>query len=138
MASHFQDNLGHLKDFARRSRFGNLGNVPFEEEDYTPEEIEEGRALALLAYVPFLCFIPFLKGREANRFVYEHGKQGVLLFLFEIIALLGALFWKAALFLASLIAVAGIIYVIRGRRWRIPWIGPLAELLDEPEAQDER
>jgi len=129
-----KDNLGSIRDFARKGKFFGEGDtlsassVPLDADD-----VEEGRGLAILAYVPFLCFIPLIQGKKTNRFAYEHGKQGVVLFFFEIIALLGALFWKVALFLAAVVAIAGIVFVIRGKVWSIPWIGPLADKLDFPE-----
>jgi len=133
-----RNNIGFIRDFARKSRFGKEGGTLFAScESFDRDEIEEGRGLALLAYVPFFCFIPFIQGRSANRFAYEHGKQGVLLFIFEIIALLGAFFWKAALFLAAVVAIVGMVYVIDGKLWRIPWIGPLAEKLDNSPTDEE-
>jgi len=135
----FKGKLGSIKDFTLQNPFeGNESIHLVNEELPTLEEIEEGRAMALLAYVPFLCFIPFLKGRNSNNFVYQHGKQGVLLFLFEIIVLLGAFFWKAALFIAAILAIVGIVYVIQGKKWSIPWIGSLAQYLDyEPNENEE-
>ncbi len=107
----------------------------------TPElerdEVEEGKALAVLAYIPILCFIPYFQGRN-NKFVFEHAKQGIILFLFEVIALLGALFWKAALFLAAVASLVGVVIVLQGRLWRIPFIGVLAERLQsEAETKPE-
>ena len=63
------------------------GNARQEEPDleadgtYLSEEemIEEGRAAAILGYVPFLCFIPLIRMRH-NKFAYRHGKQGLFLF----------------------------------------------------------
>lgn len=124
-------NIGFIRDFNRQSRFVCEDDSLFTStEPLDMDDVEEGRALALLAYIPFFCFIPYIQGKKANSFAYEHGKQGVLLFFFEIIALLGALFWKVALFLAAVVAIVGIIYVMRGRLWKIPWIGSLSEKLD--------
>ena len=124
-----QDTFGFLKDFIST---GKSSREP-ELETLTPDEIEEGKGLAILAYIPVLCFIPFLQGKKGNRFAYEHGKQGVLLFLFEVVALLGALFWKAALFLASVAALVGIIYVLQGKMWKVPVIGDFADKIESPE-----
>ncbi len=128
-----RDTFGFLKDFISS---GKSTQEPLS-EDLTPDEIEEGKGLAILAYIPVLCFIPFLQGKKGNRFAYEHGKQGVVLFLFEVVALLGALFWKAALFLASVAALVGIIYVLQGRNWKIPIIGDLADRIEPPETEEE-
>ncbi len=100
------------------------------EDDMTPEEIEEYKSMAILSYIPVLCFIPFFKGRN-NRFAYKHAKQGIILFLFEAIALLGAVFWKAALLLAALASLVGVIMVLQGKLWTIPLIGILASRFDK-------
>ncbi|RKZ35106.1 hypothetical protein DRQ33_00465 [bacterium] len=125
--------LGFLKDFVSSGKVG--PEIPL--SDFSADEIEEGKGLAILAYIPILCFIPFIQGKKTNRFAYEHGKQGVLLFLFEVVALLGALFWKAALFLASVAALVGIIYVLQGKNWKLPVIGDLGDKLEMTEQEQE-
>ena len=127
-----QDTFGFLRDFVS----GGKGEQQPRSEELTPDEIEEGKGLAILAYIPVLCFIPFLQGKKGNRFAYEHGKQGVILFLFEVVALLGALFWKAALFLASVAALVGIIYVLQGRTWKVPVLGDFADKIEPPQQEE--
>ncbi|MCI0331106.1 MAG: hypothetical protein L0196_09235 [candidate division Zixibacteria bacterium] len=96
------------------------------------QEIEEGRAAALLAYVPFMCFVPLLKMRH-NRFAVRHGKQGLILFLVEILALIFYLpfvsqhFWAFVLILALLASFYGILQVLQGRDWKLPFLGELAD-----------
>lgn len=127
-----RETIGYIRDFVRSERFGEGESIPIggAEESFSDGDVEEGRALAILAYIPFLCFIPFVHGRKGNRFVYEHGKQGVLLFLFEIVVLISVLFWKVALFLASVAALMGIVYVLQGRGFKVPFIGELASRFD--------
>ena len=50
------------------------------------EQIEEGKADAILSYIPFLCFIPLFKSNITD-FAKKHVKQGLLLLIIEIIAL---------------------------------------------------
>jgi len=100
------------------------------EDELTAEEIEEYKSLAILSYIPVLCFIPFFQGRN-NKFAYKHAKQGIILFLFEAIVLLGAVFWKAALLLAALASLVGVIMVLQGKLWTIPLIGILASRFDK-------
>ena len=104
-----------------------------EPEKLTEEqEIEEGRAAALLAYVPFMCFVPLLKMRH-NRFAWRHGKQGLVLFLAEILALIFYIpfvsqhFWAFVLILALLTSMYGILQVLQGRDWKLPVLGNLAD-----------
>lgn len=111
-----------------------MPNEPLSSSQDSAEEreIEEGRAAALMAYVPFMCFVPLLKMRN-NRFALRHGKQGLVLFLLEIIALIFYLpfvsqhFWAFVLILSLLASFYGILQVLQGRDWKIPYLGDLAE-----------
>lgn len=101
----------------------------------SPEEmIEEGKPAAILAYVPFMCFVPLIKMRH-NPFALHHGKQGLLIFLLEIIALvflipkISDFFWAFVIILCIGLAVAGVLYSVQGREWKIPFIGDLADKL---------
>ncbi|MCI0404516.1 MAG: hypothetical protein L0209_00330 [candidate division Zixibacteria bacterium] len=96
------------------------------------QEVEEGRAAALLAYVPFMCFVPLLKMRH-NRFALRHGKQGLVLFLVEMLALFFYIpfvsrhFWAFVLIMALLASGYGVLQVLQGRDWKLPLLGVLAE-----------
>ncbi|MGH7681336.1 MAG: hypothetical protein ACRENN_05045 [Candidatus Eiseniibacteriota bacterium] len=48
-------------------------------------EIESGKLLAAVAYLPALCFVGLLAAPE-NRYVGFHARQGFLLFLVEVAA----------------------------------------------------
>lgn len=95
-------------------------------------EIEEGKAAAILAYVPFMCFVPLVKMRH-NQFALRHGKQGLILFLVEVIALIfllpkiSDLFWGFVIIACLGSAIAGILYAVQGREWKIPFLGDLAD-----------
>ncbi|MFH2049567.1 MAG: hypothetical protein ABIJ12_08985 [bacterium] len=104
------------------------GDIP-KSEGFTSEE---GRMAAVLAYIPFLCFIPLLNMRD-NKEAQFHARQGVMLFLIELV---GALFlidgisdfvFKVILILAFALSVAGIIFALQGRSYRLPIIGDLAD-----------
>jgi len=96
------------------------------------QEIEEGKAAALLAYIPFMCFVPLLKMRH-NSFALRHGKQGLVLFMVEMLALIFYLpfisqhFWAFVLILALLASFYGVLQVLQGRDWKVPFLGDLAE-----------
>jgi uncharacterized membrane protein len=96
--------------------------------------IEEGRAAAILAYIPFLCFVPLIKMKE-NPFALHHGKQGLLLFIVEVVAVffmfdvISDLFWGLVLILAAGTAVVGILYSLQGKEFTIPFLGKLADKL---------
>ena len=119
----FLDSIAHGSEYKKSESEESKNEIP---EDV----IADGKGLAILAYIPFLCFIPFLKGKKINPFAYEHGKQGVVLFLFEMLVLISMLFWKVALFIACVIAIIGVMNVIMGKTWKIPYLGEFVEKLD--------
>ena len=96
------------------------------------EMIDEGKAAAILGYVPFMCFVPLIKMKD-NPFAVKHGKQGLILFIMEIIAVIfllpkiADLFWGMVIVLCLASAITGIYFSVQGKDWKIPFIGDLAE-----------
>lgn len=99
-----------------------------DEAKYTAEEIEEGRSAAVLSYIPILCLIPLFKWKD-NRFAYSHARQGLALFVIEILAALllipglAVLLVKIILTLAIILALIGIAFVLQDKEWKIPYLG---------------
>lgn len=93
---------------------------------------EEGRMAAIMAYIPLLCFVPLLNMKD-NKEARFHARQGVMLFLIELVAVLflidgvSAFVFRAVLILAIAMAIAGIILALQGRNYKLPIIGDLAE-----------
>ena len=102
------------------------------DEEQEKKMIEEGKAAAILGYIPFMCFVPLIKMRD-NPFAVKHGKQGLVLFIVEIVAVIfllpkiSALIWTAVIVLCLACAVAGIFFAVQGQEWKIPFIGDLAD-----------
>ena len=86
----------------------------------------------IIAYVPFLCFVPLLSMKE-NKEVRFHARQGVMLFLIEVVAVLflidtiSDLVFKIVLLAAAGLSVAAIVSAIQGKSLRLPIIGDLAD-----------
>ncbi len=103
-------------------------------EEARNKMIEEGKAAAMLGYIPFMCFVPLVKMKD-NPFAIKHGKQGLILFVIEIIAVIFLLpkisdiLWGAVIVLCLAAAVAGIFFATQGQEWKIPFIGDWAEKL---------
>jgi len=74
-----------------------------------PEDVERGRLLAAVAYLPGLCFIGLL-GAPENAFIGFHARQGFLLLLLEVLFTL--FFW-----------------IYDGTLGRIPYLGVLVGYL---------
>jgi uncharacterized membrane protein len=93
---------------------------------------DRGMIAALLSYIPVLCLIPLLQMRD-NEQARFHSRQGLLLFLIELLAVLflipglSAMIWKTILIIALGASVAGIIFGIQGKKYKLPIIGDIAE-----------
>ncbi len=111
------------------------GEIPnLDGEDTAGHPSEERRMAAVMAYIPFLCFVPLIKMRD-DPYAYFHGRQGIVLFFLEIIAVLfmiprlSALFWTVVIIACIGAAVAGIIFSFQGKKYKLPIIGDLADKL---------
>lgn len=103
-----------------------------QEEKDERQFIEEGKSAAILGYIPFLCFVPLVKMKD-NPFAVRHGKQGLILFIIEILAVLFLLpkisdfFWSAVIILCVIFALLGIFNALQGKPYKVPYVGDLAE-----------
>ncbi|UCG62632.1 MAG: hypothetical protein JSV52_04935 [Candidatus Zixiibacteriota bacterium] len=93
---------------------------------------EEGRMAAIMAYIPILCFIPLLNMKD-NKEAHFHARQGVLLFLIEVLAIIFLIpgisnfVFKAVLIVAVALSVVGIYFALQGKNFKLPVIGDLAD-----------
>ncbi|MDD5088560.1 MAG: hypothetical protein PHI18_07165 [bacterium] len=98
---------------------------PVQPIDPKDEEIgEEDKLLAVLAYVPFLCLIPFVRP-DRSVFVTRHVQIGLMLFVAEIFAVILRylpVVWDVVIFVCVLLALVGIFHVVRGRTFTLPVI----------------
>jgi uncharacterized membrane protein len=99
----------------------------------------ENKLLGALSYISVLCIIPLLLKRE-DKFIHDHAKQGVGLFLMELIvgAATEVIGWLPVIgdltrLVASvmgviflIISVIGIIKVLSGSSFTVPLIGETA------------
>ncbi len=120
-------------DFASKveEAISNAMNTPETTADYTAEDIENNRVMAILAYIGILVLIPlFASKAKESPFVKYHTNQGLLLFIFHFIAsalgaipYLGGLLAAAANVLWIIMLVFGIINVLNGKAKELPVIG---------------
>jgi len=96
---------------------------------------DEEKLLAVLSYIPFLCFIPFFKTNNGS-FANKHLKQGLILLVIEIVALfflievLSKIFWTIILVFCLTIACIGILTAFSGKEFKVPVIGNFFEKYD--------
>lgn len=102
------------------------------EHDGSELRTDEGRLAAIMSYIPLLCFIPLLSMKE-NREARFHARQGMVLFVIELIAILfllpgvSSLVFRVVLIAAAGLAIAGIYFALQGKNYKLPIIGDLAE-----------
>ena len=95
-------------------------------------QTEEGRMAAIMSYIPILCFVPLLNMKE-NKEARFHARQGVMLFLIELIAAIFLIdgisdfVFKAVLIIAAALAVFGIYFALQGKNYKLPIIGDLVQ-----------
>lgn len=129
MSNSFFDNEENREEFSGESGIPELNSAP---EASRPTE--DRRMMAIMAYVPFLCFLPLIKMKD-DSYAYFHARQGLILFFIEIIAFIfsfphiSQLFWVAIIIACIGSAVAGIMFAVQGKTHRLPIIGDLADKL---------
>lgn len=93
---------------------------------------EESKMAAVLSYIPLLCFIPLLNMKE-NKDARFHARQGVLLFLIELLAAIflidgiSGFVFKAILIAGIILSIAGVYLSLQGKKFRIPVISDIVE-----------
>lgn len=93
---------------------------------------DDGRLAAIMSYIPVLCFVPLLNMKE-NKEARFHARQGLILFLIELVAALflidavSDLVFKGVLFAAMGASIAGIYFALQGKSYKLPIIGDLAD-----------
>ncbi len=101
-------------------------------------EVEAGKLYAALSYLWILCFLPyFMDDQKSNSFTMFHAKQGVVLFILNIVAMMIAavpcIGWVIApivLLALFVLAVIGFIKAINGEKWEMPGIGKLVKTMN--------
>lgn len=96
------------------------------------KDIEENKVSAALAYIWILCLVPLFLKRD-SKFAQFHAKQGLLLFIVELIGsvvyAIPIIGW--ALFVLTIIlALLGIRNALDGKYWEMPFLGRYVEKLN--------
>lgn len=111
------------------------GEIPTLDENGTAGDAfdsEEGRMAAIMSYIPLLCFVPLLNMKD-NKEARFHARQGMILFLIELVAVLflvdgiSSFVFKGILVVAIALSLAGIYFALQGKSYKLPIIGDLAD-----------
>jgi uncharacterized membrane protein len=104
-----------------------------EEIKLKEKEIREGAPFAALSYVFFLWILAFI-WRKDNRFAYFHAKQGVVIFIGEVVfavlsnlPVIGKIFYVVGLILFLCLSLYGVYSSLSGKLVRIPIVHDISE-----------
>lgn len=97
------------------------------------QEIQEGKFFAVISYISFLCIISLVLKKD-NKFALYHGRQGLVLFVFEVIAfilsIIPVLGWLIKIFgvvIFVLVSLWGILQALMGNYSRIAVVSDIAD-----------
>ena len=121
---------------------GNMEKTQGMATEYTQEDIEQNKVMALLAYLGILFLVP-LFGAPNSKYARYHANQGLVLCLAAVafgivyailVALLLAISWRLVFFTAALawlwlaypvMIVIGIVNAVNGKTKELPLIGKI-------------
>jgi len=95
---------------------------------FDPKDVEENKVIAALSYIGILVLVPLL-ARKDSKFAIEHAKQGLVLFIIEIVLWIIAFIPIIGWFLGVIVGIAlfivslmGLVYALQGKFWKIPFV----------------
>ena len=118
-------------------KFQAMNNTADTTNEHNPQDIEQNKVMAILAYLGILVLIPLFAATE-SKFARFHTNQGLILCicgfaLYLVVQILLAISWKLAAVLGifmwiiwlaiTVLAIIGIINAAKGRAKELPLIG---------------
>ena len=97
------------------------------------KDVEQNKMFAALGYIGVLCLVPLLLKKE-SKFAQHHGKQGLVLFIIEIVVFfiniipfLGIIIWFFASIFFVVVSIIGFKNAWQGKWWSAPVLSEYAE-----------
>ena len=94
--------------------------------------IEEGKFFAAIGYIFVLCFVPLVLKKD-NAFAQFHGRQALVLFIFELAAaiiksipVLGDVVFAFGYVVLAIASLLGIVHVLMNEYWKMPVVYSIA------------
>ena len=96
-----------------------------------PAEKDDVKWMAALSYLPLICLIPLFLSRD-DEFIQKHAKQGFVLFIVELVAMLLKIdaIWNLIIFICFATAIVGALGILLKGEIRIPLLADFAEKLN--------
>ena len=97
-------------------------------EDFTEHTPENLKWQTALAYLPIICLIPLFLNRDKPE-IQHHAKQGFILFMIELLALLLKIdaIWNLIILVCIAVAVVGALGILLRGDIKIPFLTDLAD-----------
>lgn len=98
--------------------------------DSGPASVDSQKWQAALAYIPLVCLIPLFLNRD-DPFIQRHARQGFILFMIILLAMLLKIdvIWHIIIAIAIAAAVVGALGILLRGDIKIPVLSELAEKL---------
>ena len=94
--------------------------------------VREGKFFAAVGYIFVLCFVPLVLKKD-NAFAQFHGRQALVLFIFELAAaiiksipIIGDVVFSFAYVLLGIASLLGIVHVLMNEYWQMPVVSNIA------------
>ncbi len=106
------------------------------EFQYMPEDVQQNKGMALLAYLGILVLIPLLAKKDSP-YAQFHAKQGLVLFLgwiaatvINVIPIIGQIISVLASLFLVVLFIMGVINALSGKTKDLPLIGQFAHKIN--------
>ncbi len=100
-------------------------------------DVEDNKVIAAIGYITVLCLVPLMMAKDSP-FAQHHAKQGLVLFIAEVVifflngilAFIPIIGWLVAVVLnvgVVVLALMGIMKSLQGEKWEMPLLGQYAK-----------
>ncbi|MEO5338010.1 MAG: hypothetical protein H7841_14130 [Magnetospirillum sp. WYHS-4] len=92
----------------------------------------QSRVMAGMSYLGVLCFVPLLMNKT-DEYVYFHAKQGLVIWIWSVLAMfalhvpgLGKWFFSMSAMAVLALSVLGLVSVLLRKAWKLPLVSSVA------------
>lgn len=93
------------------------------------------KALAFISYLGILCLVPLIVNKD-DEYVAFHARQGLVLWIWGVLAIfalsvpvVGQFFFSASALAIMVFSIIGMVSVVLTKAWKFPLIGGWAEAI---------